>query len=80
MQYVGRLHRSRPGKTEARIYDYVDAAVPGPGADVPKVAAGLQGDRIPQGGELGHKHFDGRDGDAVGRWRLMGRPSVRGGD
>jgi len=28
VQYVGRLHRSRPGKTEARIYDYVDAAVP----------------------------------------------------
>jgi superfamily II DNA or RNA helicase len=28
VQYVGRLHRSRSGKTEARIYDYVDANVP----------------------------------------------------
>ena len=28
VQYTGRLHRLRPGKTEVRIYDYVDPAVP----------------------------------------------------
>ena len=28
VQYTGRLHRLSPGKTEVRIYDYVDAAVP----------------------------------------------------
>lgn len=28
VQYTGRLHRLRPGKTEVRIYDYVDRAVP----------------------------------------------------
>jgi superfamily II DNA or RNA helicase len=28
VQYSGRLHRLRPGKTEVRIYDYVDTAVP----------------------------------------------------
>ncbi len=28
VQYTGRLHRVSPGKTEVRIYDYVDAAVP----------------------------------------------------
>jgi len=27
-QYAGRLHRSYPGKTEVRIYDYVDIHVP----------------------------------------------------
>ena len=27
-QYVGRLHRARHGKSEVRVYDYVDAAVP----------------------------------------------------
>ena len=27
-QYVGRLHRSHAGKTEVRVYDYVDDAVP----------------------------------------------------
>ena len=26
VQYTGRLHRLRPGKTEDRIYDYVDPA------------------------------------------------------
>lgn len=28
VQYAGRLHRHHPGKTEVRIYDYVDAGVP----------------------------------------------------
>ncbi|MGA8053666.1 MAG: helicase-related protein [Burkholderiales bacterium] len=28
IQYTGRLHRLHPGKTEVRIYDYVDHAVP----------------------------------------------------
>lgn len=28
IQYTGRLHRLHPGKTEVRIYDYVDCAVP----------------------------------------------------
>lgn len=28
VQYTGRLHRAHPGKTEVRIYDYVDARVP----------------------------------------------------
>ena len=28
VQYTGRLHRSHPGKSEVRIYDYVDAYVP----------------------------------------------------
>jgi superfamily II DNA or RNA helicase len=28
IQYTGRLHRLFPGKTEVRIYDYVDEAVP----------------------------------------------------
>jgi superfamily II DNA or RNA helicase len=28
VQYTGRLHRLRPGKTEVRIYDYVDREVP----------------------------------------------------
>lgn len=28
VQYAGRLHRPHPGKSEARIYDYVDANVP----------------------------------------------------
>ncbi|MGH2361751.1 MAG: DEAD/DEAH box helicase family protein, partial [bacterium] len=28
VQYTGRLHRLRPGKTEVRIYDYVDHEVP----------------------------------------------------
>jgi superfamily II DNA or RNA helicase len=28
IQYAGRLHRFRPGKTEVRIYDYVDREVP----------------------------------------------------
>ncbi len=28
VQYAGRLHRPRPGKTEVRIYDYVDRLVP----------------------------------------------------
>ncbi len=28
IQYTGRLHRLDPGKTEVRIYDYVDSAVP----------------------------------------------------
>ena len=28
VQYAGRLHRLHPGKTEVRIYDYVDRAVP----------------------------------------------------
>ncbi|MBN2362345.1 MAG: DEAD/DEAH box helicase [Deltaproteobacteria bacterium] len=28
VQYTGRLHRLYPGKTEVRIYDYVDRAVP----------------------------------------------------
>jgi superfamily II DNA or RNA helicase len=28
VQYTGRLHRLRPGKTEVRLYDYVDRAVP----------------------------------------------------
>jgi superfamily II DNA or RNA helicase len=28
VQYTGRLHRLRPGKTEVRIYDYVDRDVP----------------------------------------------------
>lgn len=27
-QYVGRLHRENDGKTEARVYDYIDMAVP----------------------------------------------------
>ena len=27
-QYVGRLHRAHPGKTEIRVYDYVDTRVP----------------------------------------------------
>jgi len=28
MQYTGRLHRLHPGKTEVRIFDYVDSKVP----------------------------------------------------
>lgn len=28
VQYAGRLHRAHPGKSEARIYDYVDGEVP----------------------------------------------------
>lgn len=28
VQYAGRLHRLHPGKSEVRIYDYVDAGVP----------------------------------------------------
>ena len=28
VQYTGRLHRLYPGKTEVRIYDYVDREVP----------------------------------------------------
>jgi superfamily II DNA or RNA helicase len=28
IQYTGRLHRLHPRKTEVRIYDYVDRAVP----------------------------------------------------
>ena len=28
MQYSGRLHRAHSGKTEVRIYDYVDRHVP----------------------------------------------------
>jgi len=28
IQYAGRLHRLHPGKTEVRIFDYVDRAVP----------------------------------------------------
>jgi superfamily II DNA or RNA helicase len=28
IQYTGRLHRLHPGKTEVRIYDYVDRGVP----------------------------------------------------
>ena len=28
VQYTGRLHRLHPGKTEVRIYDYVDARIP----------------------------------------------------
>jgi len=28
VQYSGRLHRLYPGKTEVRIYDYVDREVP----------------------------------------------------
>jgi superfamily II DNA or RNA helicase len=28
VQYTGRLHRVHPGKTEVRIYDYVDVHVP----------------------------------------------------
>ena len=28
VQYTGRLHRSHPGKTEVRMYDYVDRRVP----------------------------------------------------
>jgi len=28
VQYAGRLHRLHPGKTEVRIYDYVDSEVP----------------------------------------------------
>ena len=28
VQYTGRLHRSHPGKTEVRIFDYVDRRVP----------------------------------------------------
>ena len=28
VQYTGRLHRLHPGKTEVRIYDYVDKDVP----------------------------------------------------
>jgi superfamily II DNA or RNA helicase len=28
VQYTGRLHRPHPMKTEVRIYDYVDPAVP----------------------------------------------------
>jgi len=28
IQYSGRLHRHHPGKTEVRIYDYVDSGVP----------------------------------------------------
>ncbi len=27
-QYVGRLHRTHPGKTEVRVYDYVDGRLP----------------------------------------------------
>lgn len=27
-QYTGRLHRNHPGKTETRIYDYIDLRVP----------------------------------------------------
>lgn len=27
-QYTGRLHRNNPGKTETRIYDYIDLRVP----------------------------------------------------
>ena len=27
-QYAGRLHRAHAGKTEVRVYDYVDAHVP----------------------------------------------------
>lgn len=28
VQYAGRLHRQYPGKSEVRIYDYIDAGVP----------------------------------------------------
>jgi superfamily II DNA or RNA helicase len=28
IQYTGRLHRIHPGKSEVRIYDYVDRQVP----------------------------------------------------
>ena len=28
VQYTGRLHRLHPGKSEVRIYDYVDREVP----------------------------------------------------
>ena len=28
VQYTGRLHRAHPGKSEVRIYDYVDSRVP----------------------------------------------------
>jgi superfamily II DNA or RNA helicase len=28
VQYTGRLHRLHPGKTEVRIFDYVDRDVP----------------------------------------------------
>jgi len=27
-QYIGRLHREKEGKTEARVYDYIDVQVP----------------------------------------------------
>ncbi len=30
VQYAGRLHRLRAGKSEVRIYDYADASVPEP--------------------------------------------------
>ena len=35
-QYAGRLHRPSDGKTDARIYDYVDVANPRARAHVPK--------------------------------------------
>ena len=28
VQYTGRLHRSHSGKTEVKVYDYLDAKVP----------------------------------------------------
>jgi superfamily II DNA or RNA helicase len=64
VQYTGRLHRLHPGKTEVRIYDYVDREVP---LFVRMFAKRLRGYRA-----IGYARDDGPLNDDVG----SGDPTV----
>jgi superfamily II DNA or RNA helicase len=58
VQYAGRLHRLHPGKTEVRIYDYVDRQVP---LFVRMFEKRLRGYRA-----IGYARDDGLLGDGAG--------------
>jgi superfamily II DNA or RNA helicase len=63
VQYAGRLHRRHHGKTEVRIYDYVDEAV-------------LVLDRIFEGRQKGYQAMGYEVDDSAPSPRLAGREYV----
>jgi len=72
VQYTGRLHRLHPGKTEVRIYDYLDSAIPMPARMFEKRLRAYRAigyavdERLSESEQLKFEPFIGRDEDASG--------------
>ena len=75
VQYAGRLHRRHQGKTEVRIYDYVDEAVPMLARMFDETPERLPGDGL-RGGSLGLVTGGRREESTSSSTRMKDRPSM----